>query len=54
MTHPYITKIAEEVIEGKWDCGRQRYIKLRQAGFDYYAVQQEVNRIIGRRVCNEI
>lgn len=49
MTHPYIRKIAEEVVAGKWDNGYLRYIKLRQAGFDYNIVHREVNKIMERR-----
>lgn len=39
-----ITTIAKEVIAGKWGNGLVRKAKLKAAGYDYNAVQKEVNR----------
>lgn len=41
-----INEIAKEVIEGKWGNGEDRKRNLTNAGYDYYTVQQEVNRIL--------
>ena len=38
--------IALEVIDGKWGNGTTRRERLREAGYDYAAVQAEVNRIL--------
>lgn len=42
-----IDEIAKEVIEGKWGNGEERKNKLRQAGYNYTAVQERVNKILG-------
>lgn len=41
-----IQTIAQEVIDGKWGNNPQRKQRLEQAGYNYNAVQQEVNRIM--------
>ena len=40
------TEIAQEVIAGKWGNGATRKIKLQDAGYDYNAVQAEVERLM--------
>lgn len=40
-----IREIAEEVKNGNWGNGRERKRRLQAAGYDYAAVQREVNRI---------
>ena len=40
-------QIADEVIEGKWDNGEARKKKLTEAGYDYQAVQDIVNKKLG-------
>lgn len=42
-----ISQIANEVIAGKWGNGTARKTKLEAAGYDYDAVQAEVNRKLG-------
>ncbi|MBE6720628.1 MAG: hypothetical protein E7571_08275 [Ruminococcaceae bacterium] len=39
-----VAEIAKEVIEGKWGNGDERKKKLKAAGYDYNAVQKEVNK----------
>ena len=41
-----VTEIAKEVIAGKWGNGAERKKRLTEAGYDYNAVQQEVNRML--------
>ena len=41
-----ITKIAQEVIDGKWGNGEERKKKLRAAGYDPDEVQKDVNAIL--------
>lgn len=41
-----IDEIAEEVINGKWGNGEERKMRLTEAGYDYYVVQQRVNEFI--------
>ena len=41
-----VTEIAKEVIQGKWGVGQKRKKRLKAAGYDYYAVQAEVNRLL--------
>ena len=41
-----LEQIAREVIDGKWGNGRIRKEKLTAAGYDYYAVQTIVNRLL--------
>lgn len=41
-----VTDIAREVIAGKWGNGAERKRRLTAAGWDYKAVQAEVNRIL--------
>lgn len=40
-------QIADEVIEGKWNNGEARKKKLTDAGYDYQAVQDIVNKKLG-------
>ena len=40
-----ITQIAREVLKGKWGNGSARKTNLTAAGYDYNAVQKEVNRL---------
>lgn len=42
-----INVIAQEVINGAWGSGEDRKNRLTAAGYDYNAVQAEVNRILG-------
>lgn len=41
-----ITTIAKEVISGAWGNGADRKARLESAGYDFNAVQNEVNRIL--------
>lgn len=41
-----ITQIAREVLKGKWGNGAARKANLTTAGYDYNAVQTEVNRLV--------
>lgn len=41
-----VTEIAKEVIQGKWGNGEDRKNRLTKAGYDYQAVQAEVNRLL--------
>jgi N-acetylmuramoyl-L-alanine amidase len=41
-----VTEIAKEVIQGKWGNGEDRKNRLTKAGYDYQAVQVEVNRLM--------
>ena len=40
------TELAREVIDGKWGNGEDRKERLTAAGYDYKAVQAEVNRLL--------
>lgn len=40
-----ITQVAKEVLAGKWGNGNERKTRLAAAGYDYAAVQREVNRL---------
>lgn len=42
-----VTEIAKEVIQGKWGNGEDRKNRLTKAGYDYNAVQAEVNKMMG-------
>ena len=41
-----VTELAREVIDGKWGNGEDRKARLTDAGYDYKAVQAEVNRLL--------
>ena len=41
-----LTQIAREVLKGKWGNGSARKANLTAAGYDYNAVQKEVNRLV--------
>ena len=42
-----VTALANEVIAGKWGNGQDRQNRLEAAGYDYAAVQERVNAILG-------
>ena len=42
-----IDEVAREVIAGKWGNGADRKNRLTAAGYDYEAVQNRVNEILG-------
>lgn len=42
-----IDELAAEVLEGKWGNGKERAERLTDAGYDYQAVQDRVNEILG-------
>lgn len=42
------SEIAKEVIAGKWGNGTERKNKLTASGYDYNAVQAEVNRLLNK------
>lgn len=42
-----INQLAKEVLEGKWGNGSDRKNRLTNAGYDYDAVQAEVNKLVG-------
>ena len=41
-----VAELAKEVIDGKWGSGTTRKKRLTDAGYDYNAVQAEVNKIL--------
>lgn len=43
-----VRQLAEEVLNGRWGNGSERKRRLTMAGYDYNAVQEEVNRITAR------
>lgn len=51
-----VTEIAKEVLAGKWGNGAERKERLTEAGYDYSAVQTEVNRLAApaKKSANEI
>lgn len=44
---PNLTTIAQQVIAGQWGTGADRVYRLQNAGYNYAAVQAEVNRLLG-------
>lgn len=44
-----LVEIAKEVIDGKWGNGADRKSKLEAAGYNYKAVQEEVNKQLGAK-----
>lgn len=42
-----VTEVAQEVIEGKWGNGNDRWARLVGAGYDYDKIQAAVNAILG-------
>lgn len=42
-----LSVIAKEVLQGKWGNGSDRKSRLESAGYNYNAVQQEVNKLMG-------
>lgn len=50
-----INELAKEVIAGKWGNGADRKAKLESSGYDYNAVQAEVNKLLtGKKSVTEI
>lgn len=49
-TRKTVEEIAKEVIAGKWGNGTDRRLRLVHAGYDYYAVQNAVNKILKKGV----
>ena len=41
-----ITEVAREVLDGKWGNGDERRDRLKNAGYDYKIIQNEVNKIL--------
>lgn len=46
-TKKSIEELANEVINGKWGNGNERYERLTNAGYNYQDVQNKVNEILG-------
>lgn len=44
-----IEELAQEVLQGLWGNGEERYQRLTEAGYNYDLVQQEVNRILSEQ-----
>lgn len=42
-----IDEVAQEVIQGEWGNGDERRVRLENAGYNYQAVQDRVNELIG-------
>lgn len=42
-----IDEIAQEVIQGEWGNGDERKVRLENAGYNYQAVQDRVNELLG-------
>ena len=42
-----VSEVAKEVLQGKWGNGEDRKNKLTAAGYNYSAVQAEVNKLVG-------
>ena len=49
-----IDQLADEVLEGKWDNGAERYRLLPAAGYDYNTIQKRVNEKLYRKTTDEI
>lgn len=49
-----IDQLADEVLEGKWDNGAERYRLLTAAGYDYNTIQKRVNEKLYRKTTDEI
>lgn len=47
-----IDTVAQEVINGMWGVGQDRKNRLQNAGYDYNAVQNKVNQILGVSTSN--
>ena len=41
-----VTELVREVIAGKWGNGGDRKARLTQAGYNYVAIQNEVNKLL--------
>lgn len=44
-----VSELAKEVLEGKWSNGEERKKKLTAAGYNYSAVQAEVNKLATKK-----
>lgn len=44
-----VEEIAKEVISGKWGNGSERKTRIAAAGYDYNAVQNAVNALLGKK-----
>lgn len=42
-----IDEVAQEVIQGEWGNGDERKVRLENAGYNYQAVQDRVNELLG-------
>ena len=42
-----IDEVAQEVIQGEWGNGDERRVRLENAGYNYQAVQDRVNELLG-------
>ena len=50
-----VSQIAQEVIDGKWGNGDERKKRLQASGYDYGAIQSEVNRMLsGNKTVSQI
>lgn len=49
-----VSELAKEALLGKWGTGSERKSKLTDAGYDYDAVQAEVNRILKGDNCKAV
>lgn len=48
-TNKSAAELANEVLDGIWGNGEERRVRLTAAGYDYDAVQAEVNRKLGKQ-----
>lgn len=49
-----VSEVAKEVIDGKWGNGNARKTALTNAGYDYKAVQNEVNKMLGSKTSSVV
>ena len=49
-----VAQLAQEVLNGKWGNGAERKQRLTAAGYDYIAIQAEVNKLVGKKSNEEI
>lgn len=42
-----IDEVAQEVIQGEWGNGDERRVRLENEGYNYQAVQDRVNELLG-------
>lgn len=48
-TKKSVTEVAQEVINGQWDNGEKRKQNLQKAGYNFNAVQNKVNELLGAK-----